>query len=178
MGIADQEVTQMEFAEILDLSDRQLRNLKRTVPPSGKRGTALVYKLGPSVRAYIEHVRGSTGDRYTKLDLATARIRKEVAQATKEEALARSAVVQAKRDEEKVVEIQDVREELESIFTNVRARMRAIPSKIASAMAGIVGQEKATRLQRELEEHIDEALAELASKSLDERQTAEPSEKA
>lgn len=176
MGIADQEITQLDFAEIVGITDRQLRNLKRTIPPSSKKGTRLIYKLGPAVQAYIAHVQGTTQERYTARDLTEARIRKEIAQAKKEEAQARSAEVQAKRDEDAVVELAEVQTEVESIFVNVRARMRAVPSAVTEALVGIIGDELATRVQREMETLIDEALEELAYGKTDEGQLEESAE--
>lgn len=162
MPLADQEVTQADLADVLGLSDRHLRNLKKTIAPAGKRGTALVYRLGPAVQAYCAHLQNATQAKYNKKDLEEARIRQEIAKADKEEALARSALVAAKRDEEAVVEVSQVQEELEGIFSNVKAKLRAIPSKVAGWLAGLVGEELAIRIQHKLEELIDETLAELA----------------
>lgn len=178
MDLAEQEVTQQDLANVLGLSDRHLRNLKRTIQPAGKRGTALVYQLGPAVQAYCAHLQSSTQERYTQKDLREARIRQELAKATKEEALARSAVVSAKRDEDAVVELADVEEELEGIFANVKAKMRAIPSKIAAWLSALVGDALAIQIQKKLEDFIDEALEELARRGVDEGQSVERSDEA
>lgn len=168
MGIADQEITQLEFAEIVNITDRQLRNLKRTIPPSGKKGNRLVYKLGPAVQAYIAHVQGATQERYTARDLAEARIRKEMAQARKEEALARSAEVQAKRDEDAVVELAEVQAEMESVFANVKAGVRGIPSGMHPWLTALVGEDLAMQIVQKMSEAADEALHELYRTSEDE----------
>jgi len=178
MGLADQEITQLDFADVIGITDRQLRNLKRTIPPSGKKGTRLVYKLGPAVQAYIAHVQGSTQEKYSQKDLAEARIRKEIAIANKEEALARSAMVAARRDEDLVVEIEAVQAELESIFSNVKARIRGVPSGMMDWLTALVGEELALQIVRRMEKDHDEALQELARKGLDDAEPGEPAEDA
>lgn len=175
MDVTTIEVTQREFATFLGITDRTLRNLKEIEPTGKKRGGPHVYNLAKATQAYLEYRINQDKTSCTPQAIVNAKNRFEIARARKEEALARVAEVDAAKAEEKVVEIADVQEELESIFANVRAQMRSIPSKVASALAGSLGQEKANLLQSEIEAHIDGALAELSSGYLAERQTAEPS---
>ncbi len=168
MRLADQEVTQQDLADVLGLSDRHLRNLKRTIQPTGKRGTALLYRLGPSVQAYCAHLEGATVARYTKKDLEEARIRQEIAKADKEEALARSALITAKRDEDSVVEVAQVQAEMEAVFANVKARIRAVAPGLQPWLAALVGEDAALQVVQKLADANDEALQELYRVSEDE----------
>lgn len=167
------EVTQLELADLLKVKDRTLRNLKREVPPKGKRGAELVYNLSDAITAWVEYK--SSRKSLTEQDVAEARKRKELALALKEEALARSALVQAKKDEDKVVDIAEVQKEVETLFGRVRAKLRAIPNTLISAIVGLVGSTVAGKIKDLLESAIDQALAELASGKGDEDVSPEDS---
>lgn len=160
------EVTQLELADLLKVKDRTLRNLKREVPPKGKRGAELVYNLSDAIAAWVEYK--TSRKSLTEQDVAEARKRKEIALARKEEALARSAEVQAKKDEDKVVDIAEVQKEVETLFSRVKAKLRAIPNRLISSILGLVGSTVAGKIKDLLESAIDQSLAELASGKGDE----------
>lgn len=170
MDLANLEVTQGELSQLLPITDRHLRNLRKTIPPSGKRGTSLVYVLGKAVQAYINHLTENQKEQYTTQDVRDAKARREIALAIKEEALARSAQVAAARDEGSVALIEDVQRFVATNNSRVKAKLI---NQIPGISAKLVGIRKPERAQEILMEFANVVLAELSIWSAEDKEQLE-----
>jgi len=156
---ASQEVTQQELAEIIGITDRQLRNLKTTVPAKGKRGTTLVYDLVPSVQAFIAYVQNTVETRITDKDIQAYKGRGEIARAKRDEHLERIAKVEADKAEGTVAEIALVAKFVGENNERIRAKFLALPSSVSPSVTGL---KSVAKVEAILTRAVDEALSNLA----------------
>ena len=91
-------------------------------------------------------------------DATVARNRKAIAEADKEEQLARIKKMEADQLEGILIDAQEVADTWKNAIANVKAKMMAIPTKMALELLGL---EKPEDIQIRLSEVIDEALVEL-----------------
>jgi phage terminase Nu1 subunit (DNA packaging protein) len=109
------------IATLLDLSERRVQQLSREgVIPKSERGR---YELVPAVQGYVHYLRDRNINPEV-ISLDVARQRKTAAEAE----LAEIELAKARAD---VVSIEDVAKRWDSILSGVRARMLALPTKVA-----------------------------------------------
>lgn len=154
-----EEVTQLELSEFIGLSDRQLRNLRKIIPPKGRKGTTLVYDFKASVQAYVGYVQSAVESRITDKDVEDARRRTALANAAKEEAFARVALLDAAHKEGQVALIDDVRHFVEKNNERVKSKLL---SQIPGKAAQLVGLKRVEDAQARLIEMCNNTLGELA----------------
>ena len=149
------KLTANGVAQLLEISRRQVQNLAEggVIPKHGQFNTA--HYVWNEVRdAYLRHKLAQIKPKRATADvtgMAEAELRKLNAEAT----LAELKVAKM-RDE--VVDIEYVERCQARIYTNIRARLLAIPSRLTQQLAG-----KTSRLQIKsiTEKEIHQALAEL-----------------
>lgn len=138
------------IAKLLDLSERRVQQLSREgVIPKAERGR---YELVPAVRGYIHYLRDRSLD-VGVVSIDVARQRKTAAEAE----LAEIELAKARAD---VASIEDVAKRWDAILSGVRARMLALPTKVAP----MVTHENDQGIVKEcIENAIHTALGELSA---------------
>jgi len=141
------------LATLLDLDVRRVQQLaKAGVIPRAKRGS---YPIAESVRGYIRYLRRTETDRVRPGDFEGARTRKMSAEAE-------MAEIELATRRGQMVAVQDVVSRVASVLERVRARITAIPGKLAPRL---VGAETAMQAQGLLQDAVGEVLTELAEGS-------------
>lgn len=150
-------VTQKELAECLEISARQVRNLKSDgLFQEAMEGRK--YKLGKCVAEYIEFkVKAETG--------RSASISKEKVQVEHEDVKRQIAVLKLRKLRRELHEASDVEAFLSDMLTQFKNRLLSLPTKMAMQIAG----EKDTNvIIQVLTKGVYEALEELTEYNPDE----------
>lgn len=160
-SIVDMVVSAADLATLLGISDRRVRELRdrRLIPDNG-RGR---YVLGIAIPAYSAHQRAvasghrSEGEDGEVLDLTAERARKAKEEADRLE-------MQNAQMRGELVARGDVEAGIIGAFSRVRAKLIAIPSKVAPLIAAMT---EPRACETAIRKPIYEALEELAGTTVD-----------
>lgn len=148
--------TQKEIAEHIDLSTRQVRTLlKSGILPSGSGAGGL--DLDACRLAYVRYIRGKATGRVveaaSELDPQQERARLTFHQAN-------LAALEERHRTDELIEISQAAEVFGAECANIRARLLALPHKVAPELAV---ETDTAKVFSTLQEHIYDALRELSS---------------
>lgn len=154
------EVTTVELAEYLGLSDRRIRQLeKEGVVVKSQRGR---YDLKASVLGYINSIRQQ--EKRMDASLEKLKISKEATSLQHEQLKKRRTELQVQELERKLHRAEDVEYFWNAMVLAVKSRLTAIPVKCAPLLAGI---EDRKEIQAILKREVSDALNEIADYDAD-----------
>ena len=143
------------IAKLLMLSDRRVQQLtKEGVIPKAERGR---YELAPAVQGYIRYLQErSLRSDQSPIDYHTEKARLTKAQADRAEA-------ETAKITGEVVSVRQVERNLATLFAEVTANMRNIPTRVASALVGNTDEREVKAV---LLREIDSVLTALADSDI------------
>ena len=158
------EVTTVELAEYLGLSDRRIRQLeKEGIVIKSQRGR---YDLKGSVLGYINSLRQQ--EKKMDASLEKLKISKEATSLQHEQLKKRKTELQVRELEKKLHRAEDVEYFWNTMVIAVKSRLTAIPVKCAPILVGI---EDRKEIQAILKREVTDALNEIADYDVDQFDT-------
>lgn len=149
------EVTEVELAEYLGLSDRRIRQLSKSgVVIKSQRGR---YDLKASVQGYINSIRQD--EKKLDANLDKLKLSKEATALQHEQLKKRKTELQVQEMEKKLHRAEDVEHFWNVMALAVKSRLTAIPVKCAPLLVGI---EDRKEIQAILKREVTEALNEVS----------------
>lgn len=121
------EVRQKELAQILGLTTRQIRNLEAAGMPHRAEGNTKWYPLPDTVIWYTERKVESALTEAQRTDYEEARAREMAARAEKAE-------LEVAKMRGELIHVDDLERLLSAPLAQMRARLLALPGRIASAL--------------------------------------------
>jgi phage terminase Nu1 subunit (DNA packaging protein) len=156
----DEQLTAGETAVRLCISARQLQNLCDLGLPKVGRGKGCYFvwnDVFPWFVSYKVELNQPKGVKEDAKNLADAQLRKVNAEAA-------LAELKLSRERGEVVNVQDVEKAVAEVSANVRARLLAMPSKLAGLLVGLTKP----KVKSQLELEVNQALSELTKTAADE----------
>ena len=156
------EVTEIELADYLGLSDRRIRQLfKQGVVIKSKRGK---YDLKASIKSYLNFLRSKDEEAKKNESLEKLKISKEAETLMHERLKKRKTELQVLQLEKKMHTSEDVEFFWNAMVMTAKSKITAIPVKCAPLLLGIEDRREAQAI---LKREIDAVLNELADYDID-----------
>lgn len=154
------EVTEIELADWLGLTDRRIRQLaKDGIVAKSRRGR---YDLKASIKGYVNWIRQDEKKMDASLD--KLKLSKEATALQHEQLKKRKTELQVQELEKKLHRAEDVEYFWNVMALAVKSRLTAIPVKCAPLLVGIDDRKE---IQAILKREVTEALNEVAEYSVD-----------
>lgn len=156
------EVSEIELADYLGLSDRRIRQLfKQGVVIKSKRGK---YDLKASIKSYLNFLRAKDEETKKNESLEKLKISKEAETLMHERLKKRKTELQVLQLEKKMHTSEDVEFFWNAMVMTAKSKITAIPVKCAPLLLGIEDRREAQAI---LKREIDAVLNELADYDID-----------